>query len=298
MTSESSEPPSLPTHDIVVCVHNAPKDTELCLASLVRHIHRCDRILIVDDCSEDNTRQILQEFSRRHSFVDLIRLDERQYYTRAANIGLKASSAEFVTLLNSDTIVTSGWRERILRVFAQSPYIGIVGPLSNAASTQSVPAVRSSKDQTAINELPPGVDIDEFASRIAELAAGRVVPFVPLIHGFCFSIRRSVIDEIGYFDEESFPHGYGEENDYCLRAEDHGFILAIALDAYVFHAKSQSYSFSERAAYMKSGMSRLVAKYGAGRIKSSVQFMEENPHLNQMRRAVADHWPDFYGTRL
>ena len=54
-------------------------------------------------------------------------------------------------------------------------------------------------------------------------------------------------------DEENFPIGYGEENDYCIRAADAGFTLAIADDAYVFHAKSKSFGHSRRKELSKQG---------------------------------------------
>lgn len=120
------------------------------------------------------------------------------------------------------------------------------------------------------------------------------MPFVPLVHGFCLSITADVINEIGYFDEEHFPRGYGEENDFCFRAENAGFILAIALDTFVFHAKSKSYVSNERVTYMRDGMSNFVAKHGAERIASAVKFMEENPHLQYMRNCVLNHWSSHY----
>ena len=51
-------------------------------------------------------------------------------------------------------------------------------------------------------------------------------------------------------DEENFPVGYGEENDYCIRASDAGFRLAIADDAYVFSFKIKKFwSRTEKEAY-------------------------------------------------
>lgn len=291
-----SEHPTGPSHDIVLCIHNGLTDVTKCIDSLVRNYDaKSDgRIILVDDCSNQETRSYLEDVVRQNSLFCLISTGEQKYYTKAANIGLRASKAAIITLLNSDTIVTANWSERIMNVFAQSPHIGIVGPLSNAAGTQSLPFVKSSKGQTAINVLPPNVGIEEFAAGIAQMAVGTITPFVPLVHGFCLSIRRSVIEQIGYFDEECFPFGYGEENDYCLRAENDGFLLAVAVDTFVFHAKSKSYSSEERIQFMKNGMEQLVARHGAQRIKSAVSFMEENPHLDFMRQSVIERWPDCY----
>lgn len=297
MTSEFKDGTRF-SHDIVLCTHNALEDLRACLASLLLHRDPSEngRIVFVDDCSDHEAKAFLKQAAEKFKFIEIITLNSRHYYTKAANVGLRASNADFVTLLNSDTIVTPRWWQRMQRVFSESDQIGIVGPLSNAASTQSLPFINGTRSQTAVNSLPPGVSVDEFAARVSESAKDRVTPIVPLIHGFCMSVRRSVVDKIGHLDEAAFPNGYGEETDYCFRASDDGFLLALALDAFVYHAKSRSYLPSERTAFMKSGMDQLVARYGARRIRSSVEFMEINPHLQGMRHEIIKKWPEFYGS--
>lgn len=284
------------SHDVVVCVHNGLDDVKLCLSSLMAFwdIKGLNKIIIVNDCSGSDTTNYLNSFAENHDCVQILHLTSQHYYTKAANAGLMASQANLRTLLNSDTIVTKNWWQKIQKVFGISRAIGIVGPLSNAASTQSVPFVKSSKDQTAINELPAGVSIDGFGQFIETVGANVVTPFVPLVHGFCLTIRDTVLDEIGYFDEEAFPRGYGEENDFCFRAEDAGFVLAVAVDAFVFHAKSKSYTSADRVKFMHDGMHNFSRKHGADRIRKAVTFMEQNVHLQSMRDAVLAKWPKHY----
>src|SRR5690606_36422617 len=116
----------------------------------------------------------------------LYRSDTRRGYTKAANQGLAASTGEFVILLNSDTIVTNGWAEKLADAAFSLPGVGIVGPLSNAASHQSIPEHRSSLNQTAINELPPGYSADDMNRLCEKWTVVDVLPRVPLVHGFCF----------------------------------------------------------------------------------------------------------------
>jgi len=284
------------SHDVVVCVHNGLDDVKLCLSSLVNFwdIKGLNKLIVVNDCSGNETTDYLDGFAESHDYVQVLNLASQHYYTKAANVGLVASKANLRTLLNSDTIVTKNWWRKIQKVFGISPAIGIVGPLSNAASTQSVPFVKSSKDQTAINELPAGVSIDKFGQFIEKSGTDVVTPFVPLVHGFCLTIRDTVLNEIGYFDEEAFPRGYGEENDFCFRAEDAGFVLAVAVDTFVFHAKSKSYTSADRVKFMRDGMHNFSRKHGADRIRKAVTFMEQNVHLQSMRDAVLAKWPKHY----
>lgn len=281
-------------HDVIVCVHNGAEDVEKCLLSLIRHKGEINNIIIIDDNSEVGTKHILKKFEDSYKFISVVTLTSQHYYTRAANIGLKKSNADLKTLLNSDTIVTSGWDKGIRKNFSLYPQIGIVGPLSNAASTQSVPGVEGSENQTAINTLPTGVSIDDFSSYIESIAKDAPKPLVPLVHGFCFTISQAVIERIGYFDEINFPRGYGEENDYCFRAEDAGFILSIATDVFVFHAKSKSYKSDERESFMNDGMNALIRKYSVRRIENAVSTMRSHPYLERMRLLVNEKWSDYY----
>ena len=119
------------------------------------------------------------------------------------------------------------------------------------------------------------------------------LPWVPLVHGFCFAIKRKVIDKIGYFDDVSFPRGYGEENDYCFRATDAGFILALATHTYIYHAKSKSYTDEERLKLMKEAAQNFENKHGSSRIKRASKTMNINPILMEFRnraKLLAEHF--------
>lgn len=284
------------SHDVIVCVHNGGAVVEVCLESLSKHWNpqELQKLIIVDDCSGEAMKQFLEDWSAQREYIELIRHDEQHYYTRAANSGLLASDAKYRTLINSDTLVTNGWEIKIRKAFEQNNYVGIVGPLSNAASTQSVPFVKSSQSQTAINSLPPGVSVDQMGAFVEKAAQGTLRPFTPLVHGFCLSVKSDVFDQIGYFDEELFPFGYGEENDFCFRADDEGFLLSIAVDTFIYHVKSVSCPSEERQAYMQESMKRLAARHGSKRIRAAIEHMEQNPSLEKLRNAVLDEWPDFY----
>jgi glycosyltransferase involved in cell wall biosynthesis len=113
-------------------------------------------------------------------------------------------------------------------------------------------------------------------------------PRIPFINGFCFVIRRAVIDAIGYFDEERFASGYCEENDYCVRAADAGFELAVVDDGYVFHAKSKSFTSASRDVLAKRNYQSFLEKHGRERIDAMVQGLESNQALTPLRASVSD----------
>ena len=273
--------------EIVVCAHNALSDVRACLESIVRTHDQPAGLIVVDDASEAETRTYLESFVQAHDSCTLIRNEERLGYTRSANRGLQATTAEFVVLLNSDTVVTPRWLERLLECAQSDPAIGIAGPLSNAASWQSVPEVVGESGDWATNALPSDWGPDRLADLVAEVSQ-RQFPRVPFVNGFCLLIRRAVIDKIGLFDEERFPDGYGEENDYCLRAAEAGFQLAIADHAYVYHAKSRSYSHERRRELSQSGHRALRQRHRPRTIDEGVTALKENATLMAIRQQVAE----------
>ncbi|MEC7289846.1 MAG: glycosyltransferase [Pseudomonadota bacterium] len=280
----------LPSVDIVVCVHNSLEDVERCITSARASNYPSDKLnlIIVDDGSDDETRLFLEKWCARKKRVDLIRRDQAGGYTIAANTGLRHGKSAFSAMLNSDTIVPKNWLKKITRIFADKPDVGIVGPLSNAASWQTVPERSAPGGGWMVNELPNGFSVDDM-DRLVEGAFGEVamIPRVTLLNGFCFVIRRAVCDEIGYLDEEGFPRGYGEEDDFCIRAVDAGFGLMVAMNTYVYHAKSKSYGVKTRSELSKRGQIVLKQKHSAARLERDVETMKLNPYLAKMRDAVA-----------
>src|SRR5688572_18111747 len=222
------------TTDIVVCVHDALADIPLCLDSIAAAgDDQPFRLILVDDGSSPACAAFLRDVAARDPATLLIRHDETRGYTRAANAGLRRATADHIVLLNSDTIVTPGWLAGLRECLESDPDIGIVGPLSNAASYQSIPAIRSPSSDWSLNPVPASWSVDQIAALVRQVSPRRF-PRLPVLNGFCLMIARQIIDTIGLFDEDAFPLGFGEENDYCLRARDAGFALAVADHAYVF----------------------------------------------------------------
>jgi O-antigen biosynthesis protein len=273
--------------DIIVCVHNALPDVMNCLASVQVSMSGRERLIIVDDGSAAETRDWLAaNIVSRFPGADLIRRDQAAGYTVAANIGLRASSAPDVMLLNSDTVVPRSWLKKLRRALDTSAEAGLAGPLSNAATYQSIPEVESASGGFSINALPKGMSVDAMDAMCERLAAG-LYPRVSSLNGFCMLVRRTVIETIGFFDEATFPKGYGEENDYCFRAADCGLSSVIACDTYVFHAKSKSYTTRGRNELARAGGVALRAKWPDSRVQACALSLEAHPWLAAIRAKSA-----------
>ena len=66
-------------------------------------------------------------------------------------------------------------------------------------------------------------------------------PDIPTAVGFCMAISRRAIDRVGMFDEQLFGRDYGEENDFCMRAQAAGMRNVLCDDVYVVHLGGRSF---------------------------------------------------------
>lgn len=278
-------PESRFTVDIVICVYNAIEETLGCLESIYRNTTIPHTVTIVDDSSGETTREQLRRYVQGKPWIRLFENEKNLGYTKSANIGLSCSTAEWVVLLNSDTIVTPGWLEGMFEVVKARPKAAMVGPLSNAASWQSVPELHDVKGGWSSNPLPEGFRPDDIARLVGELSP-KQFPEATLLNGFCTLMRREVIEEIGYLDEVAFPMGYGEENDLCLRVRKAGYTLAVADHVYVYHVKSASFGSARRSELSKRGTAQLALKHPDVDMKAVQREMAELTSLMELRKKL------------
>jgi GT2 family glycosyltransferase len=202
--------------DIVVPVYNAPDDVRRCVESVLAHDHRNCRITLIDDASIDPGISAYFDELRARALpeVELLVNERNLGFTGTANRGMTRSRAD-VVLLNSDTIVTAGWLEALRRCAGSDSRIGTITPFSNNAEICSFP--RFCVD----NPWRLGDDPEPVRAALVR-AAVPSYPDLPTGVGFCMFVRRALIDAIGAFDM-AFGLGYGEENDFCLRAARAGW---------------------------------------------------------------------------
>ena len=91
------------------------------------------------------------------------------------------------------------------------------------------------------NSLPLDWDIDYFAKVVDRISLLKY-PEIPTAVGFCMYIKREVIEKIGMFNEEKFGKGYGEENDFCMRALNEGYVNILCDNLFIYHKGSQSFT--------------------------------------------------------
>ena len=170
--------------DVVICVHNALNYVRRCLASVLATRGVRHRIIVVNDASEPEVGAYLCDLSERNERLLVCSNSTRSGYSKSANVGSRLSSADFVILLNSDTVVAPNWIEKLCDAVYTTEGAGIVGPMSNAASFQSIPDHRPTALQTPVNRLPPALSVEDLDLYCEAWTRGTQLPRVPLVHGF------------------------------------------------------------------------------------------------------------------
>jgi GT2 family glycosyltransferase len=164
--------------------------------------------------------------------LEVLTHEEPLGFLRSANRAMRSSSRD-VVLLNSDTQVTAGWLGRLRDAAYSHPKIATVTPFSNNATICSLPRF------LAENAIPAGHTIDSFGELVTRVSR-REYPRLPTGVGFCLYVKRSVLDELGLFDE-AFGLGYGEEVDLCFRAARRGYVHVLDDATFVYHEGSRSF---------------------------------------------------------
>ena len=226
-----------PPVSVVIPVFNALEALELCLQSVAQTVDSDTQVIVIDDASTDERilgliQSVIDKGGPRWR---LVRQPKNLGFVATANLGMKLAHGDLV-LLNSDTIVTPGWLQGLARCLASDTSIATATPWTNNGEIVSLPEFCQS------NPVPPNpAGIAAAMDGVLANSGLENYPELPTAVGFCMAISRTAIDVIGGFDEAQFGRGYGEENDFSLRARAAGLRNVLCGDVYVVHQGGQSF---------------------------------------------------------
>jgi len=227
--------------DVVIPVYRGLEQTRRCIDSVLRSTPATPfEIVAVDDASPDpEISRHLRELAEQGRIM-LLRNESNLGFVHSVNRGMKLHPERDVVLLNSDTEVANDWLDRLRHCACGQPDVGTVTPFSNNATICSYPF------EGWTGGVPGLLGLAALDRLFATANAGRTVD-LPTAVGFCMYIRRACLDRVGLFDASRFGRGYGEENDFCMRAASAGWRNVLAGDVFVYHQGAVSFS-EERSA--------------------------------------------------
>jgi GT2 family glycosyltransferase len=222
----------LPT--VIMPIYNAPQELAACLDSLHRNTPARCEVLLLDDASDDPAVQPLLRhwLGRAGPGWSLESQAHNLGFVATVNRGMQLTRGN-VVLLNSDTVLTPGWVEGLQRCLAADDTIATATPWTNNGEIVSLPVFCQA------NPLP--ADAAAIA-RVIGATGQPAYPEIPTAVGFCMAISRAAIDALGLFDQELFGLGYGEENDFSMRARHAGMRNVLCDDVYVAHVGGRSFA--------------------------------------------------------
>jgi len=194
--------------DIAIPHFGVPEVTPLainCLES-VRAYSADYRLIFVDNGTPAEEWDKIDPYVRAHEHLSLIRNTKNTGFITAVNEALALSTAPYIVLMNNDTEAVAGWLEK-LRMPLKGR-VAMAGP--RTTTTQSWQGRWQGRK---------GVHI---------LGPNAMLAF------FCVMISRRVFEEIGYLDS-AYGMGFGDDDDYCRRAVQGGFQLALVQDLVIPH---------------------------------------------------------------
>jgi GT2 family glycosyltransferase len=224
---------------------------------------------LIDDASPDQgVRAWLREFARDEPGVTVLENVRNLGFVQTVNLGMRLAGRRDVILLNSDTQVANDWLDRLRAAALARPSVGTVTPFSNNATICSYPQF------CVDNTLPPGQDTAAMDRLCAGSNRGQAVE-IPTAVGFCMYIRRACLDQVGEFDAANFGKGYGEENDFCLRATALGWKHLHALDVFVYHEGGAS--FKESRVALQANALAAIRRLHPGYEEMIREFVQQDP---------------------
>ncbi|MBK6863071.1 MAG: glycosyltransferase [Ideonella sp.] len=263
-------PPAAAPVDIIVPVYKGREETLACLASVLAALPdgpAAELVVIFDAGPDLALKAELRALAAAEGFT-LIENTANLGFVATANKGMRLHPERDVVLLNADTVVPRNWLQRLRAAALSAPEVATATPLSNRATIFSLP--RTCVD----NDMPLGLDVAALDALCAERNA-QVRAEVPTAMGFCMYIRRAALVDVGLFDETRWAMGYGEENDFSLRALARGWRHLAACDVFVEHHGAVSFG-ADKPRRVQENLARLNAIYPdyPQRIE---RFIEDDP---------------------
>ncbi len=243
-----------PSVDVIVPVYRGREETLACIASVLASDDAiAHRVVVIDDCSPEPDLSDALRALAEAGCITYLRNEANLGFVRSANRGLALSAEADVVLLNSDTLVPTHFLDRLYRAAHAEAGIATATPLSNNATICSLPRPPGTQ------EPPYGLAASDIDALVGDANAG-LVRDIPTAHGFCMFITRAALDDVGLFDAETFGAGYGEENDFSLRALQRGWRNVCAADVYVAHKGEVSFA-EARQALVAANLKKVEARY-------------------------------------
>ena len=201
--------PSTPSVSVIVCSYNGGATLAACLDSLGRIDYPDYEIILVDDGSTDNTREIAARFPQVRYLHQT-----NHGLSHARNSGATAAKGEVFAYTDSDCMADRDWLYYLIATLLSGDYAGVGGP--------NVPPPAQNWVQACVAAAPGGPSHVLLTDTVAEH-----------IPGCNMAWYRWAFEAVGGFDPDY--HKAGDDVDFCWRVQQAGHEIAFSPTAIVWH---------------------------------------------------------------
>lgn len=238
--------------DIVVASYGQPELTRKCLKSIARKSGPSDDYFVT--WIDNSPEPIGGAVGEVNAPIRCIWCPDNLGYTKSMNAGIALSTAPYVVLLNSDTeIQTENWLGKMWEHFVSEKPVAAVGPATN-------------NKRQGQGRIPT---TESFHPNVRMASNGLLDTRLSF---FCVMLSREAIWDIGYLDDMLSP-GYGEDDDWLMRAYFKGYSTVIDPGVMVHHVGQGSFSTDLKAELQARNVPYLQRKHQ----KALKEFVDAHP---------------------
>lgn len=259
---------------IVIPIYNALDDVKILLKSLNTNLdfNICE-VFLLNDCSGQDTTEFLESFIKEYSHYKYIKNEENLGFVKTCNKGMELSLGDIIVLLNSDTKIPNGFCDKVIKCFEYDSNIGIASPISSSSYLYYIP-------------MRENINVEQM-NKLLTKNHKYIYPLIPSAEGFCYCIRKEVIENQGYLDT-TWGKGYYEEVDYSYRAITNGWKNVLIDDLYVYHKGEASFGKKQRDEFVKQNIIKFKERWE----HFCADYVRENDLINPVENIERKMFPN------
>lgn len=229
----------MPHVSIVIIAHNRLDMTKDCLNSIKSNTNSYE-LIFVDNASDDGTPEWVSKYFPR---AKLIRNDDNLGVPKARNQGIRASTGNYIVMMDNDCVVSNGWLGDLF------------SPMKSGASITGIEAWVLDGNKMPVRKC---------------VSQGESFGY---LGGACCLYKRSVFEGVGLLDE-GFSPAYFEDVDISLRAQKMGLRLAWIPTPKIQHREHATLVYSQKTFSYQGAMGQSAERH-RGKLNKSIEFTPE-----------------------
>ncbi|MBF0158976.1 MAG: glycosyltransferase family 2 protein [Magnetococcales bacterium] len=263
---------------ILVPVFNNPRFVTYLCQTLLEQTRQDDspwELILIDNASTEEGMEQFYDQIRDQPAVTILRNSSNLGFGRANNLGLQHSRGEFIALINSDMFVLKPWLPPMLDRLRSDPRCaGVQGKIILPHETMAPTEWLVQTCGACFNGQ--GLPDYHLAGRPAHAAEVNQPMRLQAVMGSGLVLRRSVIEQVGFFDE-AYDLVYLEDTDLSLRISEAGYSFWYEPQAEFYHFHGASMVHLDQQVYDQSRLGNqelFQQKWPVGRIRKILQSMK------------------------